>query len=230
MRFIRNQNGIALVTSLMFTVICLVISMSLLYMITSGISTSGAMKRYQSTIEATYGGTDIVVKDLVAASFAFSSYSVAHPGTSYTSYMQSTYMGSLNGANVSNCLRTKLTTPRSQWTTACANTNLDAKVGTDITFNLNAATGTPFTVYSKIVDTMERKFSVLETYSGVKKAKTVIMAGNTESSSTALEFGSTTDGSGVTVPHYPYVYRIEVQGERQSNASENSKISVLYAY
>jgi len=29
---------------------------------------------------------------------------------------------------------------------------------------------------------------------------------------------------------FPYMYRIEVQGERQSSSIEKSNISVLYAY
>lgn len=235
MKILHNENGIALITALMFTVLSLVITMSLLYMVTAGIRSSGSMKRYKTTTEAAYGGTDIVVKDLISASFAFRDVSSA--SINFAKYMtdsSSGYMQKLNAPNVSACLRAKLTSPKNQWSTACSNSTLNAKEAADISFNLNAASGTPFTVYSKIVDTMERKFTVLESYSSpsgmAKRSKTVSLAGNSDTSSTALESGSTTDGSGVTVPHYPYMYRIEIQAERQQNATEKAKISVQYAY
>lgn len=231
MKHINNENGIALVTSLMFTMLTLVITMTLLYLVTSNIKTSGAVKRYRTTTEAVYGGTEIVVKDLISASFAFANTSSAT--NPYSTYMTNRFASTGNySPTFSNCLRAKLTSPKSKWTTACSNSALDPKSGTDITFVLNSASGTPFAVYSKIVDTMERKFTVLETYSsnGAKRSKTVTIAGNSDTSSTALESGSTTDGSGVSVPHYPYMYRIEIQAERQQNATEKAKVSVQYVY
>ncbi|MEI6208316.1 MAG: hypothetical protein WCP20_16165 [Desulfuromonadales bacterium] len=232
MKFFHNENGIALITSLMFTVITLVITMSLLYMVTSSIKTSGALKRYRTTTEAAYGGTDIVVKDLISASFAFHDLSSA--SNPYSTYMTNRFASSAYAATFSNCLRAKLTTPKSQWIAQCPDATLNAKTGTDISFVLNSASGTPFTVYSKIVDTMERKFTVVEAYSSAsgpaKRARVVTSAGNSDTSSLGLEGGSTTDGSGVSVPHYPYMYRIEIQAERKQNAAENAKISVQYAY
>ncbi len=229
MKILHNEEGIALITSLMFTVLTLVMTMALLYMVTASIRTSGAIKRYRTTTEAAYGGTDIMVKDLITASFGFHDYSGAHPGSTFTSYMKDNYMVNLNSPDVSACLRTKLTSPRSKWPASC----LDARkieLSKDVTFNLNAESGQPFVVYSKITDTMERKFTVLESYSGVKKSKTITMAGNSDTSAFNLEGGSTTEGSGVAVPHYPYMYRIEIQAERQQNTDEKSKISVQYAY
>ena len=72
----------------------------------------------------------------------------------------------------------------------------------------------------------ERKFLVLD--GGTQK--TVVIAGNSDTSSFVLEGGGTTEQGAVTVPHYPYVYRMEVQGEREQNAQEKSVISVMYAY
>jgi hypothetical protein len=229
MKMLHNEKGIALVTSLMFTVLTLVITMALLYMVTASIRTSGAIKRYRTTTEAAYGGTDIMVKDLITASFAFHDYSVAHPGTTFTSYMQNTYMVSLNSPYVnSNCFRAKLSTPKSQWPSACSDVTFsDISHSPDVSFNLNATPGQqPYVVYSKIVDTMERKFKVFRNHSSV----TVTMAGNSDTSTSALEGGATTDGAGVTVPHYPYMYRMEIQAVRQQNPAEKAKISVQYAY
>lgn len=226
MKILHNENGIALITSLMFTVLSLVITMALLSMITASIRTTGAIKRYKTTTEAVYGGTDIMVKDLISASFAFHDYSIAHPGTNFNTYMKDNYMVNLSSPSVSDCLRIKLTTPKNQWSAACSDVSLNAKKSFDVSFNLNAASGQPFVVYSKIVDTMERKFTVMRNHSSV----TVTMAGNSDTSIFGLEGGSTTDGSGVAVPHYPYLYRVEIQAERQQNPSEKAKISVQYAY
>lgn len=222
MKLLQSEKGIALITSLMFTVICLVISMYLLYMVTAGIKTSGVMKRYHTALDATYGGVDLISKDLLVAGFVFKNYS----GTAYTDQMKNTYMANLQNPAVSDCLRTKLTKPRSQWG-GCADTIENAKTGSDISFDLNAENGAPFTVYSKIVDTMERKFLVLDE---TKTSKIITIAGNSDESGSTLDTGSTTDGGAVTVPHYPYIYRVEVQGERKQNPDEKSKLSVLYAY
>jgi len=227
MRCIGNEKGVALVTSLMFTALALVISMLLLYMVTSGIRSSAALKRYRTAQDATYGGTEIMVKDIINASFGFNDYSSAHPGASYTAYL-TTAMGSLgSNATVSDCLKQRLTLPRSQWSGVCANVNLNPKNGSDVSFQLNATSGTPYRVYSKIIDTMERNFLVLDPVVG---QKTVVMAGNSDTSTVVLEGGSTTEGGGTTVPHYPYVYRIEIQGEREQNPLEKANISVMYAY
>jgi len=73
---------------------------------------------------------------------------------------------------------------------------------------------------------MERKFLVLDG----STQKTIVIAGNSDVSSFVLEGGGTTEPGAVTVPHYPYVYRLEVQGEREQNATEKANLSVMYAY
>ena len=226
MKILKSEDGIALITALMFTALSLVMCLSLLYIVTTGTKSSGALKRYRTSIEAAYGGTDILVKDILVSSFGFRDYSATHPGTNFPTYLRST-MGTLaSGATVSDCMRQRLASPTRLWTGNCVQNNINPKSGPDITFQLNASTTTPFTVYSKIVDTMERSFIVLE---GSTK-KTVVIAGNSDTSSIVLEGGGTTEAGSVTVPHYPYVYRLEVQGERQQNANEKSNISVTYAY
>jgi len=233
---VYNNNGFALITALLFTVLSLVITMALLYMVTAGIRTSAALKSYRTTTEAAYGGTDILVKDLITHTFGFHDYSSST--MSFRKYMTDSttgYMHNLNTVSMADCFRIKLTAPKSKWPAACtADTTLDATKSSDVSFNLNSASGTPFTVYSKIVDTMDRKFSVVELYSSAsgpaKRTKTITMAGNSDTSATGLEGASTTEAAAVTVPHYPYMYRIEVQAQRSENANEKAKISVQYAY
>ena len=74
MRFLQNEKGVALVTSIMFTALSLVICMSLLYIITSGIQATGTLKRYRTALEATYGGTELMLKDIINASFGYPDY------------------------------------------------------------------------------------------------------------------------------------------------------------
>jgi hypothetical protein len=235
MRYLHNEKGIALVTSLMFTVLSLVITMTLLYMVTAGIRSSGSMKRYRTANEAAYGGLEMMLKDIMSKGLVDASLTSLTDAT-FKSGMQ-TYLAGFNTPSISDCLRTKLVNFNRNWSTACKNYTLDASKSFDVKFNLNSASGTPYVIYSKIVDTMEHKLTVFEnksTSSGlVMSKKTVSMAGNSDPSSLSLEGFATSDlegGSGDKNPHVPYTYRIEVKSERAQNALEKAAISVLYVY
>lgn len=232
MRHLNNQNGIALVTSLMFTVLSLVITMTLLYMVTSGIRTSSAMKRYRSVTQAVYGGTDIMLKDILAKGLMDGKLTDA----TFKSNML-TYLGSLSSPLISDCLRIKIMNPTGKWTGACADTSLDATKAYDVKFNLNSASNMPFTVYSKIVDTMDHRvvvFANTSTATGMQMQKKVLsIPGNSDPSNVELEGFAVVEkegSAGDTNPHIPYVYRVEVQAERSQNATEKAKISVQYAF
>lgn len=240
MRFLQNKKGIALVTSLMFTVLSLVITMTLLYMVTVGIRSSASMKRYRTAADAAHGGLEIMVKDIMSIGLVDATVTALSDAT-FKSNME-TYLkdvdklGSMR-PTISDCLRNKLMNYNNKWTTACKNYDLDASKSYDVKFNLNSASGTPYVVYSKIVDTMQHNMTVFEntsTASGfVMKKKTVAIAGNSDPSNLNLEGFSTTDlqgGSGDKNPHVPYTYRIEIKAERATNALEKAAISVLYVY
>lgn len=228
MRILNNNKGIALVTSLMFTMISLVICMALLYIITSGIRTSGAYKSYRTALDASYGATDIVTKDLIGKALQILK------GVPEDEFNDSflTAMGGLDSPSFSTCLQMRANTPTKEWTGACANPTINPKIGYDITFNLNAATGSQYKVYTKIVDTREWRFaSFSATSAGVPVIINNKIAGNTDRSSTdSLGKGATSGGKDVKVPHYPYVYKIEIQGERAQNPTEKANISAVYAY
>ena len=70
MKLLCNQKGIALVTSLMLTLISLTLVMFLMYMITSSVKLSGANKRYKTALEASYGGVDIVANEVMPQLFS----------------------------------------------------------------------------------------------------------------------------------------------------------------
>ncbi|MBL0225571.1 MAG: hypothetical protein IPQ16_08355 [Geobacteraceae bacterium] len=225
MNTLRNEDGIALVTSLMFTMLALVISMALLYMVTVGARTSGQLKRYKSVLDATYGGTEIITKDLIANALAFQNQS-----SSFNSFLQGRMAGF--SPTFSNCLQMRLNNPRTAWTGACASIDGDLHNAPDIIFPVNAATGSSFNVYSKIVDTTEWRFiSFSSNAVGTPVAVSQKIAGNSERSGTnSLSKGGTIVNSTPTVPHYPFMYKIEIQGERQQSRVEKANISVQYAY
>ncbi len=227
MRFLRNNNGIALVTSLMFTMISLVICLALLHTIISGTQTSGAYKRYKSALDASYGATEIVAKDLIGQALKIL------PGATSTEFTNlfTTAMGALDSPSFSACLQMRLNNDTSKWSSACANTSTDPKKAPDITFNLNSTTDSQYKVYTKIVDTREWRFTSFSTTSAGAVMIDNRVAGNTDRSSTdSLAKGSTAGGNYVKVPHYPYVYKIEIQSESTANTNERANVSAVYAY
>src|ERR1039457_820820 len=211
---IKNEKGIALVMALMLTLISLTIAMTLLYMITQGIKTSASSKRYQSVREASYGGVQLLTKDVIPTIFGGFSTSVSIKNK----------FTALNNVDASSCLGQKITLPTAQWNSACVSSNYNAKSEYDIAFNLYAPKDQPYRFYAKIVDTQGRKFFIPDgTYE--------TSAGNTDSSGLTLEGAGTTDSNrAIAPPHFPYVYRIEVSGERVTNPDEQAKLSALYAY
>jgi hypothetical protein len=202
-RAVKNEDGVALVTSLMLTLISLAIIMSVLYLITSSIQRTGATKRYRSALEASYGGTELLVKDLIP--YIMRNYSSAQ----LISQLQSDYNGVATVSTTQQCIQSKLTKATANWPTACSPT-LNPKSQPDILMSLQGTNGQPFTIYSKIVDTV---------------------GGNTDISGLQLEGAGVAESVPIITPqHFPYVYRLEVQAERAVNATEKSNISVLYAY
>ena len=215
MLILRNNKGIALVTSLLFTLISLGIIMALLTTVSQGTRVSGASKSYKTAIEAGYGAVDVVSRDIFPAIFK---------GT-----FDSNYKGNLATAiglafPLEACFNQKVGSSTSLWT-ACTGqpTTLVPKQSSDMTFNLKA-TGDPvgFKVYAKITDT---------------RCGGDTAAGQpcTNSDTTGVDYldagsGVTSSSGSVTPQHRPAYFRIEVQSERAVNPNEKSQLSVLYAY
>jgi hypothetical protein len=207
-RHLSNRDGIALVTALMLTLITLAIIMSLLYVMTASTQRSGSIKRYRTALEASYGGTELVVKEVMPYLMnQFQSYT----SSQVISHVTADYSAVQMSPTTANCLKAKFTQPTANWPSSCSK-SLDPKDNTDLRLTLQSSgNGQPFNVYSKIVDTT---------------------AGNSDTSGSRLDDASSVANSGgpITPQHFPYVYRLEVQGERSANALEKSNISVLYAY
>ncbi|CAH2030118.1 hypothetical protein [Trichlorobacter ammonificans] len=204
MKRLHNTKGVALVTSLMLTLISLTIILALMYMIVQGTTVSASYKKYRTSLEASYGGSELFVKDLLP--YVLKNYQDSNLAALAGSTFSAVNLQLLSTAS---CIQSKLTLPSSQWPAGCSNT-ADPKQSPDATFNLMAASGSPYTIYSKIIETL---------------------IGNTDISGLQLEGAGVAEAqSGITPQHFPYLYRIELQGERSATAKAQANIEVLYAY
>jgi hypothetical protein len=197
MRLMKNESGIALVMVLILSAVALAIIAGLIYMVTSGTQISGLEKRYKTAIEASIGGADIQYEvialrmdspTLLASEFNF--------------------LTNFNVAITQACLNDKLLRSTANWGGSCTSDMTVGPTSYDMRFDLGA--GPTFTVYTKIVDTVEGNSGGDEGLIG----KGVISAGTGE----------------ITVVHRPYLYTIEIDSENAANPSERGKMSVLYQY
>lgn len=204
MKTITNERGIALITALLLTLISLAIVMTVLYFIMQNMSTSAAHKRYKTALEASHGGAELFTKEIIPIVFS----------TATTSGLVQTFSSINLQVPVSNaCFQQKLNESTAKWDKcSAASKTFDPKSAPDITFKLRGTETTDFKVYTKLVDTTPGNsdlsgFELLDSGAGV--------------------VGSS---SGVSPKHIPALYRIEVQGERETNPQEKAQLSVLYAY
>lgn len=212
MKYLRNEDGIALITALMFTMLCLGMIMALLYYVIAGTRMSAGQKRYRSALEASYGGTEFVTKTIIPRLFPFTSYSSGKVSL-LADFGPSTDIG-LGGLTIgSGGLATKLSTSTSGW--GSLNKTVDPKDAPDVTFTLlGQGANSKYKVYTKIVDTVAG-VGLLDA-SGIDYLDGGIGVAGT-STSTAT-------------PRTPNIYSIEVQGEAAVNPVEKAGVTVLYAY
>lgn len=214
---LKNNEGIALVTALLFTMISLGIVMALLTIVTQGTRVSAANKSYKTAIEAGYGAVDVVSRDILPATFK---------GTFDTAFKASLATAINLAFPLENCFNEKASLSTSNWTSVCTAsplqpTSSNPKVSTDMTFNLKAKNDTiGFNVYAKITDTRCGGVPGQPCSNSDTSGVDYLDAGGGVASST---------GS-VTPQHRPAFFRIEVQSERAVNPNEKSQLSVLYAY
>ena len=201
-RIIYSESGIALALVLVISVIALAIMAALIYMLTSGTQISGMQKRYRTAQEAGLGGADITYLMLASR---------GNPNIPLTGFdMPATDVGGVD------CLTEKLNNATFnpdgtlKWDAACSNTSSinPADLTTyDMTFQIGA--GQSYTVYSKIVNTVE---------------------GNSGGDEGLLKGGVVSSSGEITVVSVPYLYTLEVDTENTTNRAERSKYSILYQY
>jgi len=176
--------------------------MALLYILTMDISQTGMHKRYKTALEAAAGGSQIVLREILPQILQ------NYDSSSLQTDIQSAFSDVNLTITDSECLRKKLTTATGSWG-ACSQT-IDPISVPDMTLRLTPTSGTPYTVYAKVIDTIQ---------------------GNSDLSGLQLDGDGVTQSQSVITPQsIPYIYRLEVRGERSTNANEQARLSVLYSY
>lgn len=216
MRYLKNEDGVAMITALMFTMIALAMTMALLYMVLVKTRMSGAEKRYKSAYEASHAAaTKIYPKDILPAlvkSFDNFSSAATAMGT-----VENTFSNiDLQVQASPQCLKQKMTSDISSWTACTAEQkSKDPAVSPDLIFNLrrtNTSDIPGFRISAKVVDNIK---------------------GMSDSSGLDLDSGSgvVSFDANPFVQQQPTLYTFEVQGEREQSATkEKAKFEVLYAY
>ena len=147
---IRNKRGVALVTALLLTLITLVIISGLFYALTQNTKISASQKIYRTSVEATYAGSDVMLKEILPR--LFSSESPAAIKTSLSSINLEFY-SKADGS----CLQDKLLNAPSGWSTNCSAANstvVNPRVAPDVKFELNGMASNKYLGSAKIVDTI----------------------------------------------------------------------------
>lgn len=205
MAILRSEQGAALITALMLTMLSLVIAMALLTMIITGTRVSGSQKRYRSSLTAAQAGLELFGREIMPRLFQ------GTPGSKLAVEFPGIDLKVVQDA----CLSQKLLLPSSSWTVCNpAQLSSDPAQAPDVSFRL---AGEPpakgFLVSSKIVDTLP---------------------GNTDLSGMDLldAAGAVAAQDEVIRPqHVPAMYNISVQGVREERGvREKARLSVLYAY
>lgn len=205
-----KTKGVAMVLVLMIILISSLLVVAVLYFLGRQTEVSILEKNYKTAKEASYGAIEFFLKDMIPTSI---SVATAIPGSSLTSTLGNLNLSTSTAiTKVANdvCFSSKLLSATSSWDATCvSDTNI--KNSADVKFTLKATSGAPYDVYVKIVDTV---------------------AGNTNTGGVMLEgTGVAESASGVITPqHFPYMYSIEAQGEKQQNPQERAQLEVLYAY
>lgn len=204
---LRNEDGIALITALMFTLICLGMIMALMQMLLAGTRMSGSQKNYRNSLEASYGGAELITREFIPRLFTNYSTGIGPLLTAFSG----TDIGKIDLVVDKESLKTKLANPTAAW--GDLSKTPDPKDAPDLQFQLKSAgSGGSFKVYAKVVDTVP---------------------GNSDT--TGVDYldsgvGVAGAGTGISPKHNPALYSVEVQGERATDAKEKALLSVLYAY
>lgn len=212
MKHSSDEKGAALVVVLAIVVMSTALLAVVMHFMQRGTETSALEQKYETAKDASLGAIDVFAKEIIPIAISRAQIT---PDTALTSTLGT--FNTITSASITPhpdynaCFSDKLLKSTANWGEGCSKTT-NPTDAPDLTFTLTSTNGRPFNVYSKIVDTVQ---------------------GNSNTSEATLEGGAVADSSGsggVLVQHFPYMYSMEVQGERQNNPSERARFEVLYAY
>jgi hypothetical protein len=212
MKHLTDKKGVALVVVLAIVVVCTAMVAVVLHFIQRGTETSVLEQKYATAKDASLGALDVFAKEVIPMAIGIAQITPASSMTNALANFNSIASATITAGVTNACFSDKLLKSTTSWTTCGASSSSsDPKTTPDITFTLQGANQQPFRVYAKIVDTV---------------------SGNSNTSSVLLEGTGVAEGSGavVSIQHFPFMYSMEVQGERQQNPSERANFEVLYAY
>lgn len=202
MNLLFGKKGVALVMVLVIIAISTAMVAVLLYFIQKGTEISGIEKKYETAKEASIGAIDVFTKEIIPLAISTASTSPSSSLTTALASFSTITSATVTAGATNACFSDKLLKSTANWAGGCSSTS-DPKTSPDIKFTLSGTSAVPFDVYTKIVDTVQ---------------------GNTNTSGVTLEGAGAAESSGgmVATQHFPYMYRMEVQGERQQNPSERA--------
>ncbi len=205
MKSFKDQDGVALLMTLMIAAVTLAVMASLLHMMVMGARISGLNKRFTTALEAGKGG-QAVVREYI--------------GT--RGLPDSVFMNAINWSTSisTTCLGDKLNFATQDWDDTCdASTVIDAADGATYDFKFELGEGiVKYTIYTKIVNTIEGNTGPLENSASFVTQGVVTAGGG--------------GGSGTyDVVQVPYLYTIELDSRRGTVVDgEKAKLSILYQY
>ena len=201
MKRLGDQEGVALLMTLMIAAVALAVMGSLMTIMVMGTRISGLNKRFTTALEAGKGGQAVVLEY------------IGTRGRPDSDFMDSiTWSTSISNT----CLYDKLNEATEDWDDTCdAETVIDTGDGDTYDFKFELGS---YTIYSKIVNTIWGNTGPTETAASFV-TEGVVTAG-----------GGGGAGS-YDVVQVPYLYTIEMDARRGTRAdSEKAKLSVLYQY
>jgi hypothetical protein len=211
MKHSLDNRGVALVMVLSLIAVSTAMIMLVLHFVQRGTEVSTLDKKYETAKEASYGATEVLAKEIMPLAIVAACASSNTSLTTALSNFNSIASATITAVATNACFSDKLLKSTANWASGCSSAS-DPKTFPDIKFTLSGISpAMPFDVYTKIVDTIN---------------------GNSDTGGITLEGMGAAESAGgmIYAQHFPYTYRIEVQGERKNNPSERTNLEVLYAY
>jgi hypothetical protein len=207
MKIINNQQGIALVTALIFGVIGMLMVASLIFMVDSGTWLSGSKKRYHMALNATHGGMDFFTKEIIQSGLGGTTL-----GTMGTFDGILTTNAAISNAEFTTKLTTRGDTNDGLWP-------YDPDLGN---------TANPFVIPDATVS------FAFPGAPNINVATTILSTnrGNSGLAANVLQGGGVVNNGGAAIApqHIPYLYQTVSQGQSAANARENARLSSIYVY
>jgi hypothetical protein len=212
----KTEQGVVLVMVLVLSAVALAIMTALIYMTTIGTQTSGMQKRYHSALEAGIAGKDVIALVITQRGDLSSLGNLSPVATVSTCTGTSVNTGMTYTTDISAKIMTSTIGPAGTgWSSGC-NSYLKIDPLNATTYDLKFTLGTnpTYTVFAKIVDTVEGNTGGSNNAGGNKLTTQAVVSGSSGE---------------VTVMSIPYLYTIEIDAENaNSHSNERAKLQVLY--